>query len=461
MAGRMVLATRLLGSRVGLFRSIHHQAPDYYGILGVSKHAEIKDIKFAYYNMAKKFHPDNNQTLDARQVFSLVAEAYEVLSDQERRSKYDETGLSEQKFGGTSTGPGRQASDSSYTAEHMYQTIFGSGAKDDGFREEVHTDYASTHSGSEATREFIVQVSAEEAILGTKVIVQLCIVAVCDKCQGSRSEMGYTGNICPYCEGTGKETVRTGHITARKTCTYCNGEKIFIKFKCLECEGLGKRTYDAPYPVIIPAGTRHGEVFRLELDQEKLNVPEAGREEDFQSLYITVSVGKSESFSVDGIDLVTNLELSPAMALLGGKACVSTPGKDMTVDVESGTSSHVTFVVPDEGVRPMDCLPGDLVLKTCIRVPLVLSRKQTRIARKFAYLETKEGYEDGLIEGIDGPTDHKLRVNLVTADKVSNFVVREEVGKRMDKTIQDILKSKLGVEVEHPLGKPVKPNPIL
>jgi len=460
MAGRMALVTKLLRSRICAPRFIHHQAPDYYGILGVGKNAEIKDIKFAYYNMAKKFHPDNNQTLDARQVFSLVAEAYEVLSDPDRRSKYDETGLSEHKFGGTSSGPGRQASDSSYTAEQMYQSIFGSGAKDEGFGEEVHTDYARTHSGSEATREYIVQVSAEEAILGTKVIVQLCLVAVCDKCQGSRSEMGYTGNVCPYCEGTGKETVRTGHMTTRKTCTYCNGEKIFIKFKCIECEGLGRRTYDVPYPVVIPAGTRHGEVFRLELDQELLDVPEAGRE-DVQLLYVTVSVGKSDLFSVDGIDLVANLELSPALALLGGKAWVATPGKDMLVDVKSGTSSHVTCVVPDEGIKPADCLPGDLVLKTSIRVPQNLSWKQSRIAMKFARLESLGDIKNGLVEGIDTSSDHKLRVNIVAADKVSNNVVIEKVGKRMDKTIQEILRNKLGIEVEHPLGKPVKPNPIL
>ena len=73
-------------------------------------------------------------------------------------------------------------------------------------------------------------------------------------CQGSRSELGYTGNICPYCEGTGQETVRTGHITARSTCSYCNGEKIFIKFKCLECEGIGKKTFDTPVVINIPPG---------------------------------------------------------------------------------------------------------------------------------------------------------------------------------------------------------------
>jgi len=451
----MALVTRLLRSRIGL-RFNHHKAPDYYAILGVGKHAELKDIKFAYFNMAKKFHPDNNQTLDARQIFALVAEAYEVLSDPERRSKYDETGLSEHKFGGTSSGPGRQSSDTSYTAEQMYQNIFGTGARDGG-EEEVHTDYAATNSGSEVTREFIVQVSADEAVLGTEVVVQLRLVAVCDKCQGSRSELGYTGNICPYCEGTGKETVRSGHVTARKTCTYCNGEKIFIKYKCVECEGIGRRTYDAPYPVTIPAGTRHGDVMRLEVDHDLIPVPRGGREE-LKDLFITVSVAKSEKFSVDGLDIVANLELSPAMALLGGKARVSTPAKEMLVDVGPGTSSHVTLVVPGDGINTQGCLPGDLVLKTCIRVPSELTRKQTRIAKKLATLDLEES-EGGVVEGISCESDHKFRVNLVSADKVNNSVVGEEVVRRMDKTIQDLLRSKLGVEVEDPLGKPVKPSP--
>ena len=77
------------------------------------------------------------------------------------------------------------------------------------------------------------------------------------QCEGSGSELGYTGNVCPYCEGTGEETVRTGHMTARKTCSYCNGSRIFIKFKCTECEGLTKKTYEAPVMLNIPPGDLH------------------------------------------------------------------------------------------------------------------------------------------------------------------------------------------------------------
>ena len=183
-------------------RHVHQEAPDYYGILGVSKHADLADIKLAYFNMAKKFHPDSNKTLDARQVFSLIAEAYDVLSDDARRAKYDETGLGEERFGGRSSGPGRQSTDSPYTSEQMYQKIFGqrseAGLEDDG---EVHQDFAETYSGSEITKEYIAKISFEQAFLGTSMDIHISYVGVCLKCNGSRSELGYTGNICPYCEG--------------------------------------------------------------------------------------------------------------------------------------------------------------------------------------------------------------------------------------------------------------------
>ena len=183
-----------------------------------------------------------------------------MLSDDQRRAKYDETGLGEEKFGGRAEGPGRQATDSSYTSEQMYEKIFGSGAggetaaegeEDDG---DCHQDFAETYAGSEKTREYIAKISFEQAFLGCSLTIQYRHVGLCDKCQGSRSELGYTGNICPYCEGTGQETVRTGHITARSTCSYCNGERIFIKFKCLECEGIGRKTFDTPVTINIPPG---------------------------------------------------------------------------------------------------------------------------------------------------------------------------------------------------------------
>jgi curved DNA-binding protein CbpA len=112
--------------RLNPVRLIYHKHINYYDILGVERHADEKTIKFAYFKMAKKFHPDTNKNLDARQMFEMIAEAYDVLSDEKRRAEYDETGQSSERFGGRAEGPGRQSSDATYTAEQMYSKIFGS-----------------------------------------------------------------------------------------------------------------------------------------------------------------------------------------------------------------------------------------------------------------------------------------------------------------------------------------------
>jgi len=431
------------------FSWMHHRAPDYYAILGVSKHADLDEVKFAYFNMAKKFHPDLNKTLDAKQMFSLIAEAYDVLSDDARRAKYDETGLSEDRFGGTSTGPGRQSSDSAYTAEQMYQTIFGQKAKEEGQEEHAHEDFAESMAGDTASREYIVQVSAEEAVRGVRVGLQLRLVGICDKCNGSRSELGYTGRLCPYCEGTGQETIKTGHITARKTCSYCNGEKIFIKFKCMECEGLGRRMYDVYHPVDIPPGTTHGEVIRVEVDPRYLETKQGGFGDDqrLRDLFVTVDVASTEEFSVDGRDIMGTLELGPALAVLGGAITFPTPAKEnpILVTVSPSTSSHTCIVLPGEGL-PSSSLAGDLVLKTSIRVPLKLSWRQARIWKRFANLEVKEGTQLGMVEGVESELSHRLGVNIVSADKISNPIVKAAELKGFDETILEALRKKMGWE---------------
>ena len=171
---------------------------------------------------------------------------------------------------GRSSGPGWQQGDSTYTSEEMYQRIFGPGGKgfnnEEGGKGEVHNDYAESYAGTESSREYIAQVTFEEAFLGSILVVQVRCVGTCDKCGGSRSELGYTGNIRAYCEGPMEETVRTEHITARKTCSYCEDSRIFIKFKCMESEGMGKRVFNRPFTlsVSIPPGTVHWQVFRTD-----------------------------------------------------------------------------------------------------------------------------------------------------------------------------------------------------
>jgi len=323
----------------------------------------------------------------------------------------------------------------------MYQTIFGSSIKDGEQEENVHEDFAETYAGSESTKEYIVQISAKEAVRGMRVGIQIRITGVCDKCIGSTSELGYTGNVCPYCEGTGKETIKTGHITARKICSYCNGTKIFIKYKCNECEGTGRKMYDVYHPVDVPAGVQHGEVFRVDVNPEYLDIIPLRKSEQLETLFVTVDVLKDEDFSIEGRDIITNLDLSPAMAMLGGKVPYKSPLRDLIIDVKPVTSSHTVFVLADQGIRTSSSLPGDLILKTSIRVPTKLSWRQLRIWRKYANLETTP---DGLVDGVSSDSDHRLGVNIVMADRIRNTVVKVEEVKSMDETLLDKLRSKTG-----------------
>lgn len=192
-----------------------------------------------------------------------------------------------------------------------------------GEEENPHEDYAVSYVGDHLSREYVVQLSFEEAALGTTRHISIKVSGICNKCDGSRSEMGYGGNVCPYCEGTGQETVRTGHIVARRDCSYCNGEKIFIRFKCIECEGIGRKIYERPYRLDFPSGMVNGQVLRFVLDPRLFGLYEeecgSGQE---RYLYVTVSVADSPVFRKEGLDLVSNLELSPALALLGGRLIV-------------------------------------------------------------------------------------------------------------------------------------------
>jgi DnaJ-class molecular chaperone len=213
---------------------------DYYSALGVSLQSDVQEIKVAYFRLAKRYHPDHNRSPDAESMFELVSEAYEVLSDPVKRKNFDEYGTAGETFGGsTAKGPGRKKGDKTFTSEDLFDRIF----KAEGDKRSLFGTEQAYHDGSEfghdSTKDLVLTVTFEEAAKGCLYSLQFNQKVVCYKCFGSKSEMGYQGNTCPYCEGTGLETEKVGHITTRRACSYCDGSRIFIKFKCHECCGTG------------------------------------------------------------------------------------------------------------------------------------------------------------------------------------------------------------------------------
>jgi len=404
------------------YRQYHGRDISYYDVLGVKHYADIKEIKLAYFKMAKKFHPDFNKTLDAKQMFELIAEAYDVLSDEKKKREYDETGQVSDRFGGrTGQGPGRQSHDRTYTAEQMYSKIFNTNDNMDTSDEEAHSDFAVNFSGNDVTKEYIVNLTMEESITGTTSYMHIITSGVCNKCMGSRSELGFQSNICPYCEGTGEETIKTGHIVGRRDCSYCNGEKYFIKFKCHECAGVGRILYDIPYYFDIPPGIEHGQVMRVVLDPKKL--PEEALEgvPRERAVYVTINVHSSNFLDREGMDLLSNIRLSPAMAILGGKMDYVGLTAERNLEIKACTSSHTTLVLDEAGVHSHH-YKGDHQLTAVIKVPKKLNWWQLRRFRRFAALDTDYS---GTINGIPSQLEHKFSFNLVNPTKISNSDVRK------------------------------------
>ena len=199
--------------------------PDYYSALGVSRNADLHTIKLAYFRLAKKFHPDTNKGEDARFMFEFIAEAYDVLSDDRKRANYDEFGTAGSTYGGKANGPHRPTGSASrtYDSQELFLKIFGEADGRDAnatYQDEQEFN-DQCYDGFDATREYVLPLSFEEAARGCIQYIKVNFRVICVKCLGTKSEWGFQSNVCPYCEGTGVETEKIGHILTRKTCSYC------------------------------------------------------------------------------------------------------------------------------------------------------------------------------------------------------------------------------------------------
>ncbi|CAB3379737.1 Hypothetical predicted protein [Cloeon dipterum] len=257
----------------GQYRLFHKSSPlgaakkDYYQALGIARNASVKDIKKAYYQLAKKYHPDTNKDdPDAGKKFQEVSEAYEVLSDETKRKEYDTWGSTSDQMdigGGSraggrgSTGMGQGFSGnwnftSNVDPEELFRKIFGEAGFKTGFGE--YEDFAESQFGYGAAQEVVMNLTFSQAARGVNKDVNVNVVDTCPKCNGSKCELGTKAIDCPNCRGTGMETVNTGPFVMRTTCRQCHGTRKFIKFPCTECHGKGNTVQRKRVTVPVPAG---------------------------------------------------------------------------------------------------------------------------------------------------------------------------------------------------------------
>lgn len=255
---------------------------DYYQILGVAKNSAAKDIKKQYYALAKQFHPDTNKgDPDASKKFQEVSEAYEVLSDDQKRREYDTYGQTTEQMNrngggghpGSGRGPQGFAQDwqfrSTVDPEELFRKIFGSG----GFGQQQaggFDDFAESQFGFGGAQEIVMDLTFAQAARGVNKDVNLNVVDTCPKCAGSRCELGTKPGTCQYCNGTGMETISTGPFVMRSTCRYCQGTRQFIKHPCIECNAKGQTVQRRKITVPVPAGVEHGQTVRMAVGQKEV-----------------------------------------------------------------------------------------------------------------------------------------------------------------------------------------------
>lgn len=355
-------------------------AKDYYEILGVNKNASKDEIKKAFYKMAHKYHPDKKDGNEAK--FKQVNEAYQILSDDEKRSKYDQFGNAyTQGFGGSQSGfegfggfdfDGFQNAGANFdfgNLNDIFSDFFGGGMG--GGRQQARR-------GRDISTE--IQISFSDAIFGINRKILLTKTSQCLTCGGTGAKTGTKMETCKHCNGQGKirEQKRTifGTIANTKICETCLGAGEVPHELCDKCKGKGILRREEEVSINIPAGIRDGEMVRMSGYGEAISKGTAG------DLYIKINVIAHPVFKREGNDLVMNLNLKLSDALLGTKHNIQTLDGNIEVTVPEGVTMNEILRVRGKGVPYSKGKRGDLLIKLHIKLPGKLSRKSREIVEE-------------------------------------------------------------------------------
>ncbi|MDR9413908.1 MAG: molecular chaperone DnaJ [Spiribacter sp.] len=351
---------------------------DYYEILGVSQNASESDIKKAYRRLAMKYHPDRNTgDTDAEVRFKEAKEAYEVLSDGQKRAAYDQfghAGVDPSAGGGGRGGFGGGGADFSDIFSDVFGDIFGGGRGGGG------------RAFRGADLRYRMEISLEEAVEGVERDIRIPTQVRCEACDGSGAAPGSTPETCPTCHGHGDVRVQQGFFSIQQTCPRCSGTGEVIADPCVQCGGNGTVPDQKTLNVRIPAGVDTGD--RIRLSGEGEPGEQGGPAGD---LYVEVAVKPHPIFTRDGSDLRCEIPLAFTTAALGGEIEVPTLDGRVTLRVPSGTQSGKVFRIRGKGVKPVrGGAQGDLLCRVSVETPVNLTGRQKELLEELA-----ETLEDG------------------------------------------------------------------
>lgn len=354
---------------------------DYYEALGLEKGASDDQIKKAYRKMAKKYHPDlNPDDKVAEQNFKEVSEAYEVLSDGEKRSRYDQFGHAgvDPSYGaGGGYGGGFGGAGGFSDLGDIFESFFGGGGGFGGGRSNPNAPRKGADVQMRLTLDFM------EACHGTKKTVTFDRQESCSACHGSGSEPGHQVETCPECHGTGQVTVlqRTplGSMRTQRACSRCNGKGKIISHPCTTCHGSGRQTKSHSFDVTIPAGIDQGQILPARgKGHAGTNGGPAG------DVFITIAVRGDSLFKRDGNDIWCDVPLTFYQAVVGDEVTVPTIDGKVKYNVPAGTQPGTVFRLRGKGVQRVQSYgKGDHFLKVTIDVPQQLNKDQKQALKAF------------------------------------------------------------------------------
>ena len=348
---------------------------DYYEVLGVEKGADDAAIKRAFKRLAIKYHPDRNKDPDAGEKFREINEAYQVLSDPQKRAAYDQYGFAgadgSQAGGGNPFGAG--GADFSDMFGDIFGDIFGAGRGGFGSRSSGPREIRGRDLRARIT------ITLEEAVKGCKKKLNVKTYVKCDTCGGSGLGKNGKKETCPHCHGQGQIFMRQGFMQVSQTCPHCNGSGYVITDGCKSCSGTGRVLKSKTLEVDIAAGVDTGDRIRLTGEGEAgLNGGPAG------DLYVVIEVKDHEIFTRDGNDLYCEVPISFTTAALGGKVEVPTLEGAVNISIRPETQTGIMMRIPGKGVKSYNSsFKGNLYCKIVVETPINLTAHQKELLKEF------------------------------------------------------------------------------
>jgi len=348
---------------------------DFYEILGVNKDASAEDIKKSYRKLAMKYHPDRNpDNPKAEEQFKEAKEAYEILTDDQKRAAYDQYGHAgvDPSMGGG--GGGFSSAGFGDAFGDIFGDIFGgaAGTRSGGQRNNVYRG---------ADLRYNMEVTLEEAAKGTETKIRIPVQGACETCNGTGAKKGKAPVTCTTCGGHGQVRMQQGFFSVQQTCPKCHGSGKIIKEddKCGTCSGAGRVKQNKTLSIKVPAGVDEGDRIRLSGEGEAgVNGGPTG------DLYVVIHLKEHEIFQREGGNLHCEMPISFSIAALGGEIEVPTLDGSAKMKIPAETQTGATFRLRGKGIKPLrQSEHGDLMVHVVVETPVKLTEKQKELLREF------------------------------------------------------------------------------